>query len=135
MAYPLARIDGIGRRQAAALAAVGVRTTEDLLEAAARPKGRAALAEQTGIAEDTLLDWANRADLLRIAGLSVELAALLAAAGVTTVPELKRQRPDALAAVLQAANARRKLLGRVPGEAQCAKLIAAAKVLRRRLSY
>jgi predicted RecB family nuclease len=135
MAYPLARIDGVGRKQAEALAAVGVRTTEDLLEAAARPKGRAALAEQTGIAEDTLLDWANRADLLRIAGLSAELAVLLGAAGVATVPALKRQRPDALAAALQAANARRRLLARVPGEAQCAKLIAAAKTLRRRLSY
>lgn len=135
MAYPLARIDGIGRKQADALAAVGVRTTEDLLEAAARPKGRAALAEQTGIAEDTLLDWANRADLLRIPGLSAALVVLLNAAGVSTVPELKRQRPDALAAALQAANARRRLLGRVPGEAQCARLIAGAKALRRRLSY
>jgi predicted flap endonuclease-1-like 5' DNA nuclease len=135
MAYPLARIDGIGRREAEALAAVGIRTTEDLLEAAARPKGRAALAEQTGIAEDTLLAWANRADLLRIAGLGTELAALLAAAGVTSVPELKRQRPDVLAAALQAANAKRKRLRRAPGEAQCAKLIAAAKTLRRRLSY
>lgn len=135
MAYPLTRIDGISRKQADALAAAGVKTTEDLLEAAARPKGRAALAEQTGIPEDTLLDWANRADLLRIAGLSAELAVLLAAAGVTSVPELKRQRPDALAAALKAANARRKLLLRAPGEAQCGRLIAAAKTLRRRLSY
>lgn len=135
MGYPLTRIEGIGREQAHALAAVGVRTTEDLLEAAARPKGRATLAEQTGIAEDTLLDWANRADLLRIAGLSAELAVLLGAAGVVSVPALKRQRPAVLAAALQAANARRRLLGRVPGEAQCAKLIAAAKALRRRLSY
>lgn len=135
MAYPLARIDGIGRKQAEALAAVGVRTTEDLLEAAARPKGRAALAEQTGIAEDTLLDWANRADLLRIAGLSAELVTLMAATGVLSVPALKRQRADALAAALQAANAKRQLLRRAPGEAQCAKLIAAAKTLRRRLSY
>lgn len=135
MAYPLARIDGIGRKQADALAAAGIKTTEDLLEAAARPKGRAALAAQTGITEDTLLDWANRADLLRIAGLSAELAALLSAVGVTSVPDLKRQRADTLAAALQAANARHKRLGRVPGEAQCAKLITAAKTLRRRLSY
>ncbi|WP_439579142.1 DUF4332 domain-containing protein [Elioraea sp.] len=135
MAYPLARIDGIGRKQADALAAAGVRTTEELLETAARPKGRAALATQAGIAEDTLLDWANRADLMRVPGLGADLAGLLAAAGVTTVPDLKRQRADRLAAALQAANSRRRRLGRVPGEAQCARLIAAAKALPRILSY
>jgi predicted RecB family nuclease len=135
MAYPVGKIEGIGSREARALAAAGVKTIEDLLEAAARPKGRDALAAETGIAEDTLLDWAKRADLMRIPGLGAELAALLAAVGVRTVSDLKRQRPDRLAAALQAATARRRRLARVPGEAQCARLIAAAKGLRRRLSY
>jgi predicted RecB family nuclease len=135
MAYPLAKIGGISKQDAGTLAEAGVRTTEELLEAAARPKGRAALAARTGISEEALLGWANRADLMRIAGLSAELAALLAAAGIATVPELKRQRPDRLAAALRAANARRSLVRRMPGEAQCARLIAAAKALPRVLSY
>lgn len=135
MAYPLAKIGGISRTDAGRLAGAGVRTTQDLLEAAARPKGRAALAERTGIGEERLLDWANRADLMRIGGLSADLAALLAAAGIATVPELKRQRPERLAAALKAANGKRRLVGRVPGEAQCTRLIAAAKALPRLLSY
>ena len=135
MAYPLVKIESIGKRDAASLAAAGIRTTEDLLEVAARPKGRGALAEKTGIGEEKLLDWANRADLMRIPGLSAELADLLAAVGVATVPGLKRQQPEQLAAALKAANGRRRRVGRVPGEAQCAKLIAAAKALPRMLSY
>lgn len=135
MAYPLVKIEGIGRRDAASLAAAGVRTTEDLLEVAARPKGRGALAERTGIGEDKLLDWVNRADLMRIPGLRAELVDLLAVVGVATVPGLKRQHPEQLAAALKAANEKRRRVGRVPSEAQCAKLVAAAKALPRVLSY
>lgn len=135
MAYPLVKIEAIGRTEAGRLAAAGIRTTEDLLEAAARPKGRAALAERTGIGEERLLDWANRADLMRVGGLSADLVALLAASGIGTVPELKRQRPDRLAAALKAVNEKRRLVGRAPGEAQCARLIAAARALPRLLSY
>lgn len=135
MAYPLARIGGISRRQAGALAAAGVRSARDLLEAASRPKGRAALAARTGISEETLLAWANRADLMRVPGLSADLVTLLAAAGVATVPALKRQRPGQLAAALKATNDRQRVVGRVPGEARCARLIAAAKALPRVLSY
>lgn len=135
MAYPLVKIESIGRRDAASLAAVGIRTTEDLLEVAARPKGRGALAEKTGIGEEKLLDWVNRADLMRIPGLGAELVDLLAAIGVATMPALKRQRPAELAAALKAANDKRRRVGRVPGEAQCAKLVAAAKALPRMLSY
>ncbi len=135
MAYPLLRVEGIGPHYATRLAEAGLRTTEDLLEAAARPKGRADLAAKTGISERLILKWANRADLMRVKGIGEELADLLEVAGVNTVPELKRRRPDTLAAALKAANARRNLVRRVPSEAECAKLIEAAKALPRILSY
>jgi len=135
MSYSLLAIEGIGPHYARRLAEAGLRTTEDLLEAAARPKGRAALAAKTGISEALILKWANRADLMRVKGIGEELADLLEVAGVDTVPELKRRRPDALAAALKAANEKRNLVRRVPGEAQCARLIEAAKALPRRLSY
>lgn len=135
MSYPLARIAAIGARHASKLGAAGLRTTEDLLEAAARPKGRAAIAEKTGISETLILKWANRADLMRVQGIGADLAELLDLAGVESVPELKRRRPEALAAALRAANGRRALVRRVPGEAQCARLIVAAKALPRVLSY
>jgi predicted flap endonuclease-1-like 5' DNA nuclease len=135
MAYRLSRIEGIGPVYAAKLARAGLATTDDLLEAAARPKGRAALAEQTGISETLILKWANRADLMRIRGISEEISDLLEAAGVDTVAELKRRRPDHLAAALRAINDRKRLVRRVPGEAQCARFIEQAKALPRMLSY
>jgi predicted flap endonuclease-1-like 5' DNA nuclease len=135
MAYRLSRIEGIGPVYAAKLARAGLATTEDLLEAAARPKGRAALAEQTGISETLILKWANRADLMRVKGISEEISDLLEAAGVDTVAELKRRRADHLAEALRAINDRKRLVRRVPGEAQCARFIEEAKALPRMLSY
>jgi predicted flap endonuclease-1-like 5' DNA nuclease len=135
MAYRLSRIEGIGPVHAAKLAAAGLATTEDLLEAAARPKGRAALAERTGISETLILKWANRADLMRVKGISEEISDLLEAAGVDTVPELKRRRADHLAEALRAINEKKRLVRRVPGEAQCARFIEEAKALPRVLSY
>jgi predicted flap endonuclease-1-like 5' DNA nuclease len=135
MAYRLSRIEGIGPVYAAKLARAGLATMDDLLEAAARPKGRAALAEQTGISETLILKWANRADLMRIRGISEEISDLLEAAGVDTVAELKRRRPDHLAAALRAINDRKRLVRRVPGEARCARFIEQAKALPRMLSY
>ncbi len=135
MTYPLRMIPGIGQQDARRLSEAGLRTLDDLLEAAARPKGRADLAAKTGIGEGAILEWANRADLMRVRGLGRELLGLLEAIGVNTVAELKRRRPDRLAAALKAANETRNLLRRVPSEAQCAKLIEAAKALPRILSY
>lgn len=135
MTYRLSRIEGIGAVYAARLGEAGLATTEDLLEAAARPKGRATLAEKTGISETLILKWANRADLMRVKGISEEISDLLEAAGVDTVPELKRRRPDHLAEALRVINEKKKLVRRVPGEAQCARFIAEAKALPRVLSY
>lgn len=135
MAYRLARIEGIGPKHAARFGEAGLATTDDLLEAAARPKGRAALADRTGISEALILKWANRADLMRVKGISEEIGDLLEAAGVDTVPELKRRRAEELAVALQAVNGKKNLVRRVPGEAQCARFIAEAKALPRVLSY
>lgn len=135
MAYRLSRIEGIGPKHAALLGEAGLATTEDLLEAAARPKGRASLSEKTGISETLILKWANRADLMRISGISEEISDLLEAAGVDTVPELKRRRPEALAEALRVANEKKNLVRRVPGLAQCTRFIEDAKALPRVLSY
>jgi predicted flap endonuclease-1-like 5' DNA nuclease len=135
MAYRLSRIEGIGPVYAAKLGEAGLTTTADLLEAAARPKGRALLAEKTGISETLILKWANRADLMRVKGISEEISDLLEAAGVDTVPELRRRRADHLAEALRAVNEKKKLVRRVPGEAQCARFIEEAKALPRVLSY
>ena len=55
MAYKIEEIEGIGGAYARKLEAAGVKTTEDLLDKAALKKGRAALAEETGISEKLIL--------------------------------------------------------------------------------
>ncbi len=72
---------------------------------------------------------------MRISGISEEISDLLEAAGVDTVPELKRRRPEALAEALRVANEKKNLVRRVPGLAQCIRFIEDAKALPRVLSY
>ena len=61
---------------------------DEFLEAAGSAEGRRSLAIQTGFEARQLLEWANRADLMRIAGLTGGQADLLENAGVDTVKEL-----------------------------------------------
>ena len=100
MGYKIDQIEGIGATYAEKLQAAGVKTTEDLLEKCAAKKGRAALAEETGISEKLILKWTNHADLFRINGIAGQFAELLEAAGVDTVKELRHRVPANLHARL-----------------------------------
>ena len=91
MAYKIDQIEGIGDAYAQKLQAVGVTTTEELLNRAATTKGREKLAEETGISSKLILRWANHADLFRIKGVAGQFAELLEAAGVDTVKELRHR--------------------------------------------
>jgi hypothetical protein len=64
----IADVEGIGPAFGAKLESAGVKTTDALLERAAKSKGRHDLAQATGIREKLLLDWVNRVDLARIKG-------------------------------------------------------------------
>ena len=59
-------IEGIGPKYAAKLKAVGVRTTEKLLEMGATPAGRKELASKAGISDTLILEWVNLSDLFRL---------------------------------------------------------------------
>ncbi len=78
-------IEGIGAKWADKLAEAGIRTTEKLLEVAGPKAGRVALASQVGASEATVLEWVNRADLMRIKGVGEEYSDLLEAVGVEVV--------------------------------------------------
>ena len=52
-------VEGIGKVYKEKLAKVKILTTDALLEAGATPKGRKALAEQTGIGDALMLEWVN----------------------------------------------------------------------------
>ena len=116
MSYAITAIAGIGPAMSAKLKALGIRTTEKLLELAATAKDRKILAEKLDVSEQTVLRWANLADRMRIKGVREPYAELLKFAGVDTVKELKYRNPAKLAQAMADANAKRKLVQLLPSE-------------------
>ncbi len=122
-------IEGIGEKHAAALEAAGVSTVEALLEKAGAPSGRAALAESAGVTPQRILEWVNRADLMRIKGIGSEYADLLEAAGVDTVKELAQRRADNLQEKMAELNTAKNLVNRAPSVSEVEKWVGEAKTL------
>ncbi len=135
MSYSISEIEGIGPVYAEKLGAAGIKTTEAYLERAKDPKGRKALAEETGIEASRILKWANMADLMRISGVGEEYSELLEAAGVDTVKELKHRNAENLAAKMSEVNEAKKLVRQVPSESQVVKWVEQAKELPPMMTY
>tara|TARA_R110002049_G_scaffold18219_1_gene69943 strand:- start:2339 stop:2749 length:411 start_codon:yes stop_codon:yes gene_type:complete len=128
-------VEGIGPAIGAKLKAVGVKDTDGLLEHCKTPSGRKALAKESGLTDKQVLKFANMVDLYRISGVGSEYAELLEAAGVDTVPELARRRPDNLATAMAELNEKKKLVRRAPTESEVGKWVEQAKKLPRVLEY
>ncbi len=107
-------VEGIGPTFGEKLRAAGCTNTDDLLEAGCSKKGRAEIAEKTGISEKQILKWVNMVDLFRIKGVAGEYAELLECSGVDTVKELATRNADNLTAKMQEVNDEKKLTRRVP---------------------
>lgn len=135
MSYKIIKIEGIGDAYARKLEDAGVKTTDDLLKRAATPKGREALAEETGISPKLILKWANHADLFRIKGVAGQFAELLEAAGVDTVKEFRHRVAANLQPKLVEVNEAKNLCNRVPSVAELEKMIAQAKEMVPAISY
>jgi predicted flap endonuclease-1-like 5' DNA nuclease len=128
-------VEGIGPVIGEKLKNAGAADTDSLLNQAKTPALRKALAAKAGLTEKQLLRFANMVDLYRISGVGSEYADLLEAAGVDTVPELARRRADNLTAAMAELNATKKLVRRVPTEAEVTKWVEQAKALPRMLEY
>jgi predicted flap endonuclease-1-like 5' DNA nuclease len=112
-------IEGVGAIHAATLAQAGVSSTDDLLDRAAKPAGRAALEAATGIGHSQILEWVGQADLMRIKGVGSEYSDLLEAAGVDSPAELARRNAANLATTVQeVVAARPTIVRRVPSESE-----------------
>ena len=135
MSYPIRKIAGIGPAMSARLKALGIRTTEKLLEASKTAKDRKILAEKLEVSEQTVLRWANLADRMRIKGVREPYAELLKDAGVDTVKELKYRNPGRLAEAMAAANAKRKRVELLPSQARIEHWIESAKKLQLKITY
>jgi len=135
MPYALAELAGIGPDNVDKLRAVGIRTTDKLLEMAKDPKGRQRLADQTGIDVKRILRWANLADRMRIKGVGEDYAELLREAGVDTIKELGYRNPEKLAHSMAEANVRRKLVRVLPSNRAVVRWIEHAKRLQIKIRY
>ena len=131
----LVDIEGIGETYAVKLKAAGATTLEKLLEMGSTPKGRKDLAEKSGISDALILKWVNHADLFRIKGVAGEYSELLEAAGVDTVVELAKRKPDNLLARMQEVNTAKKLVRNLPVLTQVTDWVEQAKKLPRVVSY
>ena len=122
-------IEGIGPKFARQLRKSGVRTTEALLKRGATRKGRRELAEKASLTERQVLEWVNRADLMRVKGIGSEYGDLLEAAGVDTVKELRRRNSEALTAKMTQINDKKRLVRRLPTVAMVGQWVDHAKTL------
>ncbi len=128
-------IEGIGPVYAEKLASAGVETTEGLLREAGTSKGREELAAKIGVDTARVLEWVNRADLMRVRGVGSEYSDLLEAAGVDSPLELARRNAANLHAAMAEINAAKKLVRQLPSEATVAGWVEHAKTLDRAVSH
>ena len=128
-------IEGIGPAYAKKLRAAGIKTTEALLKKGADKKGRAAIAEMSGIDETLILEWVNLSDLMRVKGIGEEYSDLLEEAGVDTVKELRNRKPANLHAKMLEVNTAKKLVRRPPALSMVERWVAEAKELPPMVKY
>ena len=135
MSYKIDDIEGVGPAFLAKLTAAGISNTRDLLNACCTKRGRAEMAEETGISEKLLLSWSNMADLMRIKGVGKQYAELLEAAGVDTVKELRNRKPENLTTKMKEVNAQKRLTRATPSATQVTAWVRQAKTLKPAISY
>jgi predicted flap endonuclease-1-like 5' DNA nuclease len=128
-------VEGIGPAYKKKLKGIGISTTDALLEAGATPKGRKELGAKTGIGDALILEWVNLSDLYRIKGVGSEYSDLLEEAGVDTVVELSKRVGKNLFEKMVEVNTKKKLVRKLPTEAQVSEWVEQAKKLPRKVSY
>jgi len=128
-------IEGIGHKQATALRKARIRTVEALLKKGSTRKGRREVAAATKVSEKLILEWVNRADLMRVRGVGEEYSDLLEAAGVDTVKELRRRNPGNLLAAMVEVNSTKRLVRRLPTEAMVQRWVEHASLLETIVKY
>jgi predicted flap endonuclease-1-like 5' DNA nuclease len=135
MADSITKVHGIEATHAKHLKDAGIETTADLLKEAGPTQGRRALAGKVGVEPATLLEWVNRADLMRIDGIGSEYADLLEESGVDSTRELANRVPATLQGKLGEINQKKHLVQRVPAMSQVEQWVSDARRLPQVVSH
>ena len=128
-------IEGVGESYADKLKAMGIASTEVLLEKGCSAKGRTEITEKSGIGAKLILRWVNHADLFRIKGVAGQYAELLETAGVDTVMELSKRKADNLYQALAHCNVEKKVVRALPSQDKVTDWVTQAKALPRKMQY
>lgn len=124
-------IKGIGPASAAVLHRAGVLTTNVLVERMHDPTTAKRLSRATGISEDKLRDWSDRADLTRVSGIGNENRRLLQWIGIGSVIDLAGRRAVELTTLIEARANELNLGVPIPSQATVSGWISSAKSLMR----
>ncbi len=135
MGYRLEDVEGIGTAYRERLLTAGIKTTDDLLVRCATAKGRQGICEKTGLGHALVLNWTNKADLMRVKGVGPQYSELLEAAGVDTVKELRHRAPEHLAVKMREVNRERRLCQRPPNAPVIERWVTHAKGLSPRVRH
>ncbi|MGB1285195.1 MAG: DUF4332 domain-containing protein [Aggregatilineales bacterium] len=135
MAKKISELEGIGPATQEKLAGMEITTVEGLLEKGAEAAGRKEIVDATGLPMKKVLTFVNMADLFRISGVGSQFAELLQAAGVNTVVELSKRKPENLHAKMEEVNAEKNLVRKTPTAGQVEKWVMQAKELPRVVNY
>ena len=128
-------IEGVGENYADKLKAIGIASTDALLEKGCTAKGRAEISEKSAIGAKLILRWVNHSDLFRVKGVAGQYAELLEAAGVDTVVELSKRKADNLYEALAKCNVEKKVVRAPPSQDKVIRWVAQAKALPRKVQY
>lgn len=91
MTIAITEIKGMSAETADKLKAKNIKDSAGLLAAAGKAADRRLLAKELGIEASQLLEYVNRADLVRLKGVGAQYSNLLEDAGVDSVKELARR--------------------------------------------
>ncbi len=131
----LSDISGIEQAHSEKLADFGVGTTSRLLDIASHKRGRADLAEDCRISEKLILEWVHMADLMRVEGVGEGYGVLLKEAGVKSLKDLRKRRPERLHNSMVELNARDHLVRRLPSLSDVRKWVSSARKTRDRVTF
>jgi len=125
----LSTIPGIEPEIQGKLEAQGVYTTQQLLEQTTTKDERANLAQKATMSIHMLKTLADRADLMRLQGITADIATMLEEAGVDGSKDLRRRNPEHLYTTLMEAQQSGKSAYTTPGLDQITQWIAEAMAL------
>jgi len=127
--YPLEAVPFVPDKEREVLLKEKITDTSELLDATKTAQQRKQLARKTGIPEETILEWAQTCDLLRVRGIGPKMAKLFRLSGVKTMDELAKEAPEALSAKIKETNAAHMVSEILPDEGTLKDWIHQARTL------